>query len=311
MIVLIDMHSLPTGVEFFQRGWLSSNNVLIHDTDCAVLIDTGYWIHAAQTHALVRSIIGDQPLTSIWNTHLHSDHCGGNAYLQSCYPELTTLVPPGHATYVDVWDALTLTYTPTGQHCPRFVRTGLLTDKDAFVIANSTWQVHAAPGHDPHSVVLFNAEHGILISADALWENGFGVVFPEIEGTSAFDEVESTIQLIEDLAPKLVLPGHGSPFTDIPDAVSRARSRLYQFRNSPDVHASYAAKVLLKFKLLELQKYKLTEFIAWAQNVAYLVILHSTYAMASNFESWVVDLCKKLEKSGACMMDNEYITNVN
>jgi glyoxylase-like metal-dependent hydrolase (beta-lactamase superfamily II) len=42
--------------------------------------------------------------------------------------------------------------------------------------------VLAAPGHDPHMVMLFNRERGILISADALWEHGFGAIFPEIEG---------------------------------------------------------------------------------------------------------------------------------
>lgn len=305
------MLSLPAGIEFFQRGWLSSNNVLLHDADCAVLVDTGYWIHAEQTHDLVRSVIGDRPLTAVWNTHLHSDHCGANAHLQSCYPQLTTLVPPGHAPHVDIWDAYTLTYAPTGQHCPRFIRTGQLCDGDRFVVANSTWQVHAAPGHDPHSVVLFNAEHSILISADALWENGFGVVFPEIEGTSAFDEVESTIQIIEDLNPSIVLPGHGSAFTDISAAIARARRRLTQFRNSPDIHAKYAAKVLLKFKLLELQKSKFSEFIDWAERVDYLRMLQSTYSNVLSFESWIEDLCKSLESSGACMMDDEYIININ
>ena len=305
------MHRLPAGVVFFERGWLSSNNVLISDEEQAVLVDTGYWTHAKQTHALVTSHLGTRRLSGILNTHLHSDHCGGNAYLQACYPQLTTLVPPGHASYVDRWDAVALTYTPTGQHCPRFIRTGHLSDGDRFVIANSTWQVHAAPGHDPHSVVLFNAEHSILISADALWENGFGVVFPEIEGTSAFDEVESTIQIIEELNPSIVIPGHGSAFTDISAAIARARRRLTQFRNSPDIHAKYAAKVLLKFKLLELQKSKFSEFIDWAERVDYLGMLHSTYSNVLSFESWIKDLCKSLERSGACMMDDEYIININ
>jgi glyoxylase-like metal-dependent hydrolase (beta-lactamase superfamily II) len=305
------MHSLPTGVEFFQRGWLSSNNVLIHDADRAILVDTGYWIHAEQTHALVKSVIGDRQLTAICNTHLHSDHCGGNAYLQSCYPDLQTHIPPGHSAYVECWDLEALTYKPTGQHCPRFNRTGTLLDGDTFVVGNLTWQIHAAPGHDPHSVVIFNALHGILISADALWENGFGVVFPEIEGISAFDEVESTIQVIEDLCPRIVLPGHGSAFTDVASAIARARSRLNQFRTSPDKHASYAAKVLLKFKLLELQKSSLSEFASWAQQVAYLNMLHGKYANGTSFAQWTNDLCKSLEKSGACSIDDEYIININ
>jgi glyoxylase-like metal-dependent hydrolase (beta-lactamase superfamily II) len=305
------MHSLPKGVEFFQRGWLSSNNVLIHDPDRAVLVDTGYWTHAEQTHALVRSVIGDRQLTEICNTHLHSDHCGGNAYLQSCYPNLHTRIPTGHATYVQSWDLDALTYKPTGQHCPRFVPTGTLNEGDSYVVGNLIWQVHAAPGHDPHSVVIFNAEHGILISADALWENGFGVVFPEIEGISAFDEVESTIQVIEELKPSLVLPGHGAPFSDVTNAIGRARSRLNQFRSSPDKHANYAAKVLLKFKLLELQKCLLSEFISWAQHVAYLNMLHTQYSNGICFEQWTNDLCKSLEKSSACRIIDDYIININ
>jgi glyoxylase-like metal-dependent hydrolase (beta-lactamase superfamily II) len=44
-------------------------------------------------------------------------------------------------------------------------------------------------GHDPHSVILFEPVSRVLISADALWERGFGVIFPELEGVEAFDEV--------------------------------------------------------------------------------------------------------------------------
>ncbi len=305
------MYSLPTGVNFFQRGWLSSNNVLIHDSDVAVLIDTGYWTHAVQTHALIRSEIGEQNLTAIYNTHLHSDHCGGNAHLQTCYPDVLTLIPPGHAPYVDSWDLQTLTYNPTGQHCPRFSKTGLLNAGDTFKVANLIWQVHSAPGHDPHSVVIFNSLHGILISADALWENGFGVVFPEIEGISAFDEVESTIQVIESLSPRLVLPGHGAPFTDVESAIARARSRLNQFRNSPDQHATYAAKVLLKFKLLEIQKSTLSHFLQWAEDVTYLKLLHTNYSNGVSLEPWLHELCMSLEKSGACTIDDGFIHNLN
>jgi len=173
------------------------------------------------------------------------------------------------------------------------------------------WRIHAAPGHDPHSVVIFNESDGILISADALWENGFGVVFPEIEGISAFDEVESTLNIIQDLKPKLVLPGHGSVFSDVSDAIIRARSRLDQFRKAPDKHANYAAKVLLKFKLLEFQKIKLIDFVQWGHATQYLTMLFGKYAEGKSFDTWFFELCKSLENSGACAMDDEDIININ
>lgn len=305
------MTNFPNGVTFFERGWLSSNNVLIQDEDQAVIVDTGYWTHAAQTHALIVSALGNRPLTKLLNTHLHSDHCGGNAHLQAVFPNVETYIPPGHAAYVDQWDAHSLTYASTGQHCPQFSKTHLLHDGDAFVIGGQTWRIHAAPGHDPHSVVIFNAVEQVLISADALWENGFGVVFPEIEGIAAFDEVASTLEVIENLKPRLVLPGHGAAFTDVTGALSRAKSRLTQFRNSPDQHASYGAKVLLKFKLLELQKASMSEFLVWAESTPYLKKLFTKFSQAKSFESWFYQLCNSLETSKACAINGDYIHNVN
>lgn len=305
------MHSLPAGITFFERGWLSSNNVLIQDAHQAILVDSGYWIHAEQTQALVASALHQRPLTMLINSHLHSDHCGGNAHLQTIYPAMQTFIPPGHADFVDNWDAQTLTYEPTGQHCPAFKRTGSLHDGDSVVVNEKTWRIHAAPGHDPHAVVIFNEVDGTLISADALWENGFGVVFPEIEGFSAFDEVEATLNVIEALRPKLVLPGHGSAFSDVSDAIGRARSRLAQFRQSPEKHASYAAKVLLKFKLLEFQKIQFKAFLNWGDSTQYLKLLFARYAKGQTFEAWFFDLCKSLEKSGACNMVDEHILNTH
>ena len=80
------------------------------------------------------------------------------------------------------WDPVALSYGPTGQHCERFRFDGLLRPAAKIVLADLLWQVHAAPGHDPHSVVLFEPGSRTLISADALWENGFGIVFPELLG---------------------------------------------------------------------------------------------------------------------------------
>lgn len=305
------MQLLPAGVTFFERGWLSSNNVLLTDANQAILVDSGYWSHSEQTYALVSAALHQQQLTMLINTHLHSDHCGGNAHLQAKYPALKTFIPPGHAEFVDAWNDRILTYEPTGQHCPTFTRTGSLHDGDAVVVNEKIWRIHAAPGHDPHSVVIFNEIDGILISADALWENGFGVVFPEIEGFSAFDEVESTLNLIEKLSPKLVLPGHGSAFDDVSGAITRARSRLDQFRRSPEKHAIYAAKVLLKFKLLEFQKIKLRDFLFWGDSALYLKLLFSRYGNEQSFEAWFFDLCHSLEKSNACAMNGEYIINHN
>ena len=74
------MISLPASMRVFERGWLSSNNILFIDDRQTALVDSGYTAHAAQTLALVQHALGGvRTLDLIANTHLHSDHCGGNA----------------------------------------------------------------------------------------------------------------------------------------------------------------------------------------------------------------------------------------
>ena len=191
------------GMTLFERGWLSSNNMLFVDGADSVLVDSGYSSHAEQTVALVRNALGGAPLRRIVNTHLHSDHCGGNHALQVAFG-CSVDVPAGEATKVDAWDEARLTYRDTGQSCPRFTRRGLIAPGDEVRLGPMAWRVLAAPGHDPESVVLFQPDLKILLSADALWENGFGVVFPEIEGQSAFAQVAATLDLIEGLGAEVV-----------------------------------------------------------------------------------------------------------
>ena len=249
-----------------ERGWLSSNNILIHaaaDEPGAVLVDAGHVNHAEQTVALVRHALRGGRLDRVVNTHLHSDHCGGNATLQRAFG-VPVIIPPGAAEAVRTWDASGLTYEASGQRCERFEVAGTMSPGEAFVAGGRRWQVLAAPGHDPDSVMLFDAGNGVLISADALWEHGFGVVFPEVVGEPGFDDVGAVLDLIQTLPVKVVIPGHGAPFTDVAAALARARSRLAGFQADPARHARHAVKVLIKYHVMEERRQPLDELLRWA-----------------------------------------------
>jgi glyoxylase-like metal-dependent hydrolase (beta-lactamase superfamily II) len=246
------MTTLPASIRVFERGWLSSNNVLLIDDACAALVDTGYATHAPQTLALVRQTLGARPLDLIVNTHLHSDHCGGNALLQTTWP-LRTLIPLSEAGAVRDWDETRLTFRATGQTCARFSFTGTIAPGAQLRLGALDWQVLGAPGHDPHSLMLYCADERILISADALWENGFGVIFPELEGESGFAEQQAVLDAIARLDVRVVIPGHGAPFTTVEQALDRAFSRVAWLRADPARNAKNALKVLIVFKLLEVR----------------------------------------------------------
>jgi glyoxylase-like metal-dependent hydrolase (beta-lactamase superfamily II) len=304
---------LPAGVTVFERGWLSSNNVLVAGREQAALVDSGYATHAEQTLSLVRGALGGRPLDLLVNTHLHSDHCGGNALLQREFPSIRTLIPPGEAAAVARWDESALTYASTGQLCERFRFDALLQPGQLVRMGDLEWEIHAAPGHDPHSVVLFEPASRTLASADALWENGFGIVFPELEGESGFDEVAATLDLIESLQPRIVIPGHGRVFGAgsgaVGVALERARSRLISFVQDPVRHARHAVKVLLKFKLLEAQQMRYGELENWARCMPYFHLLVARYSESGDAVAWLRSLLQDLVKSGAVRIDGDMVLN--
>ena len=301
---------LPAGIQVFERGWLSSNNILLIDRKGTTLVDSGYATHSAQTVALVQKALVVLTLDRLVNTHLHSDHCGGNAALQDQYPDLQTLIPPGLAEPVRDWRDAELSYQPTGQTCPPFAIQGLLEPDSTHRWADTEWQVHAAPGHDPHSVILFAPEHRLLISADALWENGFGVVFPELEGVAGFDDVAATLDLIERLNPRTIIPGHGPVFADTAGALQRARQKLDAFAAAPLKHLRYGAKVLLKFKLQEFGRIEREDFLRWASAVPYMQSLHQRCGEGASMQTWLEQTLAELARSGALLDDGHAFEDV-
>jgi glyoxylase-like metal-dependent hydrolase (beta-lactamase superfamily II) len=302
-------HLLPLGVQVIERGWLSANMVLAIGHHNTAVIDSGYCTHAVQTLGLVRAGLADAPLDVLLNTHLHSDHCGGNAALQAHFASLQTLIPPGHAAAVADWDPVTLSHVPTGQQCPQFAFQGLLNPGHEMQLGANTWQIHAAPGHDPNSVVLFEPVSRTLISADALWENGFGVVFPELEGDDAFEAVGATLDLIDQLSPVTVIPGHGRVFVYSETVVNRARSRLDAFTADPVKHARHAAKVLLKFKLLEVQRQDFELFRAWALSTPYFEMVRQRFFAAEQAADWIKLLAEELQSSGVARFEGSSLVN--
>jgi len=298
---------LPPTMHVLQRGWLSSNNILFLGREQTALIDSGYLTHAPQTVALVAQILQGRALDWLLNTHIHSDHCGGNAALQQTY-RCRTSIPAAEAAKVHDWDQDALSYAATGQQCARFGFDDTLQGGDQVTLGDMTWQVLAAPGHDPHSLVFYCPQQRILISADALWESGFGVIFPELDGESGFAEARATLEMIAGLDVALVIPGHGRPFTDVAGALATAFSRLAYLSAEPVRNAQNALKVMLKFLLLERQQLSLAEVARMTATIPLMVSTNQRYLHRSDAElaAWLV---AQLVRSGAARLDGEMLIN--
>ena len=299
--------TLPHGIKVLERGWLSSNNVLFTGRAQTALVDSGYASHAPQTVALVRHALQGRPLDRLINTHLHSDHCGGNAALQRAYA-VRTAIPAAEAAKVRDWDEDALSFRATGQQCERFSFDDTMQPGDVLTLADMPWQALAAPGHDPHSLLLYCRSERILISADALWQNGFGVIFPELEGESGFAEAQATLEMIAGLDVDLVIPGHGAPFTEVRTALDTAFSRLAYLAADPLRNAENAVKVLLKFLLLERQRIALADLPSLMADVRLFAMVNRRYFHHSDKElaDWIT---ARLVRAGAARIEHGMLCN--
>ncbi|UGQ46310.1 MBL fold metallo-hydrolase [Massilia endophytica] len=301
------MTTLPSNIQVFERGWLSSNNVLAVGAHDTVLFDSGYLTHAEQTLELVRHAIPGRRLDRLYNTHLHSDHCGGNAMLQAHYG-CDTFIPAAEEAKVRHWDENALSFKATGQQCERFTIDGVVHPGDVIAAGGVEWHALGAPGHHPHSLIYYAPAHKLLLSADALWQNGFGVIFPELEGESGFEEARATLDLIAGLDVELVVPGHGAMFSDVKPALDRARRRLDFLSGDPVRNAEYAVKVMLKFLLLERQRIKVADVAALLGGMSALTEANTRHLHKTPGElaAWAI---KQLTRACSARVDGDYLLN--
>jgi glyoxylase-like metal-dependent hydrolase (beta-lactamase superfamily II) len=294
---------LPSQIHVLQRGWLSSNCVLLHGPEGSVLVDSGYGSHVDQTLALLDHALAGRPLARLVNTHCHSDHMGGNRAVQEKYGCRTT-IPAGEAPLIDAWDDGQLLLGFADQRAERFGYDDTLAPGGAVRMGGLDWQVLEAPGHDPHALMFHAPAERILVSGDALWEDGFGVVFGALFGDpQALPATRATLDAIARLDVRTVIPGHGAPFDRVVPALERAYSRLEGFERDLGRLARHCAKVMLVFALLEKRRMPVAALPGYCAEVGILRHLNREFLgmTPGALAEWLVS---ELERARAIAREN-------
>jgi glyoxylase-like metal-dependent hydrolase (beta-lactamase superfamily II) len=226
---------LPSNIAFIERDWLSANHVMFRDGDhgdSATLIDTGYGKFNDVTLDKVDSVLSgwnDASLDRIVNTHIHSDHIGGNVDLQRAYRGCSITVPAEEQMALVNWDSPEQMLSYADQEAERFAWDDVIEAGQQIQLGGESWQSIATPGHDMGSLVFYSPKLRILISADALWEYSSGFVPPQAIDPKPLAAQRATFKRLAELDVALVIPGHGPMFTDYTGALKRARDKLELF----------------------------------------------------------------------------------
>jgi len=285
---------LPDSIQVIERGWLSSNNILFFEGGSSTLVDAGYVGHAAQTVELVKSALavrrGAVTLGRLINTHSHSDHIGGNAALQAALG-CKIVIPAGIERMVAEWDTDAMMLDPAKQRGERFAHDGVIEANSEFEMGGMVWQALPAPGHDMEALVYYCAEKRILISGDALWQDGFGIIFGEVMGRKdALPATRTTLEMIGRLAVDSVIPGHGAAFDDFDAAMARALRRLESFEADSSRVGRNAVRACFTFNLLDLQRLREDELAAYLKSVPFFDSVNRSILKLSDedFASWLL-----------------------
>ena len=98
-----------------------------------------------------------------------------------------------------------------------------------------------------------------------------------------------------------ISPVDGKVFTRAP------RSSVEDIELALD--AAHAAKVLLKFKLLEWQRRPIDSACRWAADTPYLNLVHTKWFAETDFEAWVRALVNDLVRTSAAQMEGDVLVN--
>lgn len=179
----------------------------------AAIVDCGALFPQEEERIDVFANDNNLKIKYILNTHLHLDHCFGNAWAAERYGVL----PMAHE------DDETL-LARMGEQARMFglpfeVRTeklgGYLKDGDVLTLGENRIEVIHTPGHSRGGLCFYIPSAGWLISGDSLFEGSIGRT--DLEGGSYATLIKSITERLMTLPEDTVVyPGHGS-YTTIGD----------------------------------------------------------------------------------------------
>lgn len=219
---------------FIERGYLNANH-FVYRSEKPILIDTAYIADFDKTRKLIQALgVNLQDINLIVSTHTHSDHIGGNKFIQDesgCDIAIHRI----GKHFIDTGDDWATWWRYYGHGAEFFSANKALEDGDMIDIGPHEFRVLYTPGHASDGIVLYNRKEKILISSDTLWENDMPGMTLRVEGSSALFRFEESLEKIKELDVRMVYPGHGKPFGTVNEAISKSQKKIRKYLKNKEL----------------------------------------------------------------------------
>jgi glyoxylase-like metal-dependent hydrolase (beta-lactamase superfamily II) len=236
------LHEVADGVSAYLQpdgGWGLSNAGLVVDGEASLLVDTLFDLPhtAAMLDAMRRATPAAAAIDLVVNTHANGDHCWGNQLVREaeivgsrrCAEEMAELPPSMLAAVVaappdgPTGDLLQKMFGPYEFGDIEVVPPTTTFDGELTLTVGDTAVrlIEVGPAHTQGDVIVHLPDRGVVFTGDILFNGGHPIVWagPVANWVAACD-------LIVDLAPDVVVPGHG-PVCDV--AVVAAERDYFHF----------------------------------------------------------------------------------
>ena len=192
-----------TNILYFypENGILDCNTYVIKG-DPSIIIDPGLTEYLPNlTSSFLRDGINPKDIDIIINTHLHADHCWGNAAFKEISGARILLLPVQKKFYDT---AVIQTSEFFGIPSVQFKEDGYL-DNNKLDIGDMELEFIHSPGHSPDSTSFYCKEEKFLICGDVIFSQNTGRV--DLPGGNA-DQLKQSIEKLSQLDVEYLLPGH-------------------------------------------------------------------------------------------------------
>ena len=196
-------------IKQIQNNPFQENTYIVWDeaTLEAAIIDCGALF--PQEEERIEEFINDNELKVkyILNTHLHLDHCFGNAWAAERYEVLPMAHEDDEILLARMGEQARMFGLPFEVRTEKLGR--YLKDGDVLMLGNNEIKVIHTPGHSRGGLCFYISSTGWLISGDSLFEGSIGRT--DLEGGSYATLIKSITEHLMILPEETVVyPGHGA-----------------------------------------------------------------------------------------------------